>query len=70
MFSPLDLEGEPFTAETARTRAAFEPHVEIMQSKGESECRPGVDAADERCGFEKMNRTGGTFSPTDPDQEF
>jgi len=70
MFSPLDLEGEPFTAETARTRAAFEPLVEIMQSKGESECRPGVDTADELCGFEKINRTGGTFSPTDPDQEF
>ncbi len=42
----------------ARLRARVEPIVEIMQHKGDSECRvemPGVEApADELCGFEKF----------------
>lgn len=70
MFDPLNLEGDPFTPETARTRAAFEPIVEMMQAKGDSECRPGVGTTDELCSFEKLNRTGSSFQPFDPDQEF
>ncbi|HEY8494785.1 MAG TPA: DUF3604 domain-containing protein [Myxococcota bacterium] len=38
----------------ARTRAAMEPLVEIMQHKGDSECRPGPGVVDEQCGFEKL----------------
>lgn len=70
MFDPLNLDGAPFTPTTARTRAAFEPIVEMMQAKGDSECRPGIDTTDELCGFEKLNRTGSSFQPFDPAQEF
>ncbi len=70
MFDPLNLDGKPFTRRSARTRAAFEPIVEIMQAKGDSECRPGVGTNDELCAFEKLNRTGSSFQPFDPDQEF
>ncbi len=70
MFQPGTLDGEPYTAASAAIRAAFEPIVEMMQAKGDSECRPGVDTNDEVCGFEKINRTGGSNGPFDPDQEF
>lgn len=38
----------------ARRRAALEPLVEVMQHKGDSECRPGPGVVDEQCGFEKL----------------
>ena len=41
----------------ARTRAAMEPLVEVMQHKGDSECRveaTGAGAPDELCRFEKL----------------
>ena len=44
-------------AEYARTRAAMEPLVEVMQHKGDSECRveaTGAGAPDELCRFEKL----------------
>jgi hypothetical protein len=41
------------TADEAALRARAEPLVEIVQHKGESECRPGVDSTDELCAFEK-----------------
>jgi hypothetical protein len=44
-------------AELAAQRARLEPVVEMMQLKGESECRSGlwkVLGADEDCGFEKL----------------
>ncbi|MCL4683729.1 DUF3604 domain-containing protein [Myxococcota bacterium] len=43
--------------EYARTRAAMEPLVEVMQHKGDSECRTqatGAGAPDELCRFEKL----------------
>ncbi len=45
----------------ASLRARWEPVVEIMQSKGESECKAGlwqVHGNDELCDFEKMRSTG------------
>ncbi|MDG2304149.1 MAG: DUF3604 domain-containing protein [Candidatus Binatia bacterium] len=46
----------------AALRARLEPIVEMMQIKGESECRNGmygvVGAADELCGFEKIRDFG------------
>ena len=46
----------------AESRARFEPLVEIMQAKGESECRSGlpgvVGAPDEFCDFEKIMPAG------------
>ncbi len=41
-------------AEEARLRQRFEPLVEIMQHKGDSECLLGGDTTDEACGFEKL----------------
>ena len=40
--------------------------VEIMQHKGESECKTGVGTSDEECNFEKLpyDRFGGRFDPT------
>jgi hypothetical protein len=40
-------------AEEARRRQRWEPLVEIMQHKGDSECLPGA-SKDELCGFEKL----------------
>jgi hypothetical protein len=55
MFAAETLaEGRPIDAEHARRRAANEPLVEIVQHKGESECRPGAGTQDELCGFEKL----------------
>jgi len=48
-------------AEVARLRASMEPLVEMMQMKGDSECRNGlwnVLGADEFCDFEKMRPPG------------
>ncbi|MDX1735459.1 MAG: DUF3604 domain-containing protein, partial [Halioglobus sp.] len=56
----------------ARLRARFEPVVEMMQVKGESECRPGmwqVFGEDELCDFEKM-RGLGDLSPPDCEDGF
>jgi hypothetical protein len=61
--------GSPLTAADATTRAGFEPLVEMMQHKGDSECRTGVDTTDELCGFEKLQRTT-LFGASDPGQPF
>jgi hypothetical protein len=55
MFAAETLsEGRPIDAAHARRRAANEPLVEIVQHKGESECRTGAGTEDELCGFEKL----------------
>jgi hypothetical protein len=56
--------GMPVTAEEARRRSRWEPLVEIMQHKGDSECRVGVGTTDESCGFEPLpyDRFGPKFS--------
>lgn len=41
-------------SEEARIRARWEPLVEIMQHKGDSECLLGGETTDEACGFEKF----------------
>ena len=52
----------------AQQRARLEPVVEIMQHKGDSECRttmPGIlGSADELCAFEKFEDV--TWDPADP----
>ncbi len=58
MFAPVAT-GDPVAdAEVAALRAALEPLVEIVQHKGDSECRMGlsgaVTAPDEACTFEKL----------------
>jgi len=44
----------PVDVEEARLRQRWEPLVEIMQHKGDSECLLGGDTRDEACGFEKV----------------
>ena len=41
-------------AQEARMRQRYEPLVEIMQHKGDSECLITGDTTDEACGFEKL----------------
>ena len=57
-------------ARFARLRAEMEPVVEMMQIKGDSECRNGLagigGSVDELCGFEKMRSIA---QPTPPDCE-
>jgi hypothetical protein len=54
MFEPVGPNGEPLDAEQARARVRNEPLVEVMQHKGDSECRTGVGTEDERCNFEPL----------------
>jgi len=54
MFQTSTRSGAPFDAAYAKTRMAFEPLVEVMQHKGDSECRLGPGVEDEACGFEKL----------------
>jgi hypothetical protein len=54
----------------AKRRSRWEPLVEVMQHKGDSECdlRAGSGAADEACGFEKLpyDNFGGRDRARDP----
>ena len=54
MFARQRTDGSPLTRADAEERASYEPLVEIMQHKGESECHPAFSTADELCGFEKL----------------
>lgn len=55
MFSATRLNGEEITPEFARTRAEWEPIVEITQIKGDSETHPSLSPDDEFAGFEPFN---------------
>ena len=54
IFQTVGELGLPITEEEARTRAELERIVEVMQHKGDSECRLSPDSTDELCGFEKL----------------
>ena len=63
----------PIDAAEAQRRSRWEPLVEMMQHKGDSECDPASAsywADDELCGFEKLpyDRFGAKFSAAVPDQ--
>jgi hypothetical protein len=55
--------------EQAALRARLEPLAEVMQVKGDSECRNGIasvlGATDELCDFEKLRPAGDTISDCD-----
>jgi hypothetical protein len=55
MFDPLDPQGKPIDADYASTRAHFEPLIEMMQIKGNSEVHPNFWGADEFADFENAN---------------
>jgi hypothetical protein len=65
MFLPVEDDGLPLTAAGAAERAYFEPLVEVMQHKGDSECVPYAGATDELCAFEKLpyDAFSGKFVP-------
>ena len=52
MFPEKSLRGEPFTAESARTRMKWETVVEATQFKGDSETHPDLSPNDEFADFE------------------
>jgi hypothetical protein len=56
--------GEPFSEEVARRRNRWEPLIEIMQHKGDSECSRSESTSDEACGYEPLayDRFGPKFS--------
>ncbi len=54
MFRPVEADGRPLSRATAALRHDWEPLIEIMQHKGDSECRLGPESSDEQCGFEKL----------------
>jgi hypothetical protein len=56
MFALTDSDGNPFTAEYARKRSAWEPVAEIAQYKGTSETDPALSPNDEFAGFEIRNK--------------
>ncbi len=63
MFQSAVNVGEAIGPAEAAIRARWEPLVEIMQHKGDSECFPGGATTDEACGFEKLpfrNMSGST----------
>jgi len=59
-----DDRGMRTDAAEAKLRQRWEPLVEIMQHKGDSECERGVDTEDELCSFENLpyDRFGAKFS--------
>ncbi len=54
----------PIDAKEASDRSRWEPLVEIMQHKGDSECFSGTGSSDELCGFERLpyDRFGPKFN--------
>lgn len=52
MFAETSLRGEPFTKESAQTRAKWETVVEATQFKGDSEAHPDLSPNDEFADFE------------------
>jgi len=69
MFEPLDNAGKPLNAEYARLRSRFEPLIEMMQVKANSEVHAGFWPADEFADFENGNsiqkNSGRTFAKND-----
>jgi hypothetical protein len=54
MFQSAETLGAELGPAEARRRARWEPLVEVMQHKGDSECLLSGDTTDEACGFEKL----------------
>lgn len=52
MFGATSLNGTPYTTESARTRARWEPVIEATQYKGDSETHPALSPQDEFADFE------------------
>jgi hypothetical protein len=72
MFQSAVALGAEIGASEASRRARWEPLVEVMQHKGDSECLLSGDTTDEACGFEKLpyDNFGGRYAwlAADPPQ--
>ncbi|MDW4551280.1 DUF3604 domain-containing protein [Defluviimonas sp. D31] len=64
MFEPVDNSGNPLTADYAKNRAKWEPLIEMMQIKGNSEVVASLWSADEFADFENAPSVG-SFSGGD-----
>lgn len=72
MFTAVDRQGSPYTKSLAARRAKFEPLIEIMQHKGQSECLKTLANNDELCEFEIVpwgHLAGNFTTPTIPKVE-
>ncbi len=58
MFPPTDKSGNPFTRDYAQTRSRWEPLIEMMQIKGNSEVVASFWPADEFADFENAESVG------------
>jgi hypothetical protein len=67
MFQMTDSDGNPISAEYARTRAIWEPLVEVTQMKGTSEIHPDLAPNDEFADFE-IRRKLLVGTPTPPNE--
>ena len=69
MFDMVDSDGRPISAEYARQRIRWEPVVEVLQIKGNSETRPELSPNDEFANFEIYNAllVGGLTTPNEGD---
>jgi hypothetical protein len=70
IFEQTDRDGNPYTKALAKRRAKFEPLLEVMQHKGQSECLPTGN--DELCNYEIIpwgHLAGNIIAPTEPQQE-
>lgn len=54
----------PMDADRASTQQRLERLVEVMQTKGESECKTGLGNVDELCNFEKLDRRSVQTGPS------
>ena len=64
MFDLVDSDGRPISAQYARTRARWEPVVEMTQAKGTSEVHPALSPNDEFAEFEIFRRLFFRQEPT------
>jgi hypothetical protein len=58
MFAPRDSKGDPINLEYAEMRSRYEPLIEVMQIKGNSEVHRWFWAADEFANFENADSLG------------
>lgn len=65
MFRTEREDGTPMPRSEALDSHRYEPLVEVMQHKGDSECKLGLGNADELCDFEKVSESSfsGLFMP-------
>ena len=70
MFEPLDNVGNPLSKEYAETRAKWEPLIEMMQIKGNSEVVASLWPSDEFADFENATSVGSFSGRTFVPQNF